>query len=297
MNSVRRTCLTNGGISHLDRRKIVAATYLFSPEGLSVLTRCVRANTLFIFNLDGILVPDVPEHFPTQVTDRAKTTLQRLMNIAKVTVITGRSRKEALAILGFEPHLLIGYHGAEWPWQENGRNWQQVKRCLKWRERLYDFLSDEQGVEIEFKGESISIHYRKADDPERACSIIDAAIDKLEPRPRKLNGTHIVNLLQCESLAKREALLAAMDHFGSRNVVFCGDEETAKEVFESRGCDLLGIHVGKAGLTSASLYLRNQSEMPELLHSMVGLLETHCQMGNKDTWPRNFTAEDEEKSP
>ena len=130
----------------------MTASYLFQSEGLSNLARYVAPDTLFAFDLDGTLAPIVENYATARVAQPVRATLERLVRLAKVAVITGRSRKDALAILGFEPHLLIGNHGAEWPPQQESRNWQQIKLCLKWQERLHEDLTFVQGVEIELRG-------------------------------------------------------------------------------------------------------------------------------------------------
>lgn len=265
----------------------MTASYLFPSGGLVALARYVRPDTLFTFNLDGMLAPDVVEHSAARMAEPVKMTLQRLMNVAKVTVITGRSRKDALAILGFEPHLLIGNHGAEWPSQGCGRNWRQIMLCLKWRERLYDMLNEAHGVEIEFKGESISLHYQKADDPEKALALIHAAIEELDPSLRKIGGKYVVNLLPSEAPTKGEALLAVMEHFGSKRAVYLGDNETDEEVFRLKRADVFGINIREDAKTAASHYLRCQSELLGLINSIVGLLETHCKMEKHDLYQKN----------
>ncbi|MBC8019256.1 MAG: trehalose-phosphatase, partial [Verrucomicrobia bacterium] len=136
-----------------------------------------------------------------------------------------------------------------------------------------------QGVEIEFKGESISLHYRKADDSEKALSVINAAIEKLEPSPRRIGGKYVVNLLPMEALTKGEALIAAMDMFGFKRAIFIGDDVTDEEVFVLKDVDVFGIHIGKDDQTAATFYLNKQSDILELLNSMVGILELHREEG------------------
>lgn len=251
------------------------ASSLFHSEGLVALARYVKTDTLYVFDLNVTLSSIVAEHSAAQVAESVKTTLLRLMNVAKVSVIANSSRKDALRVLGFAPHLLIGNYGAEWPSQENSRNWNQVKYCLQWRKLLYDMLIDVQGVEIMFNGESISLNYRKADDPGKALSLINAAIENLEPSPRSIGGKFVVNILPAEALTKGEVLLAAMEYFGSKRVIYFGDDETGEEVFRLRSTDIFGVHVGKNDQTAASQYLYSQSELLGLLNSMVGILETH----------------------
>ena len=198
--------------------------------------------------------------------------MQRLVKLVKVTLITGRSRKDALAILGFEPHLVIGNHGAEWPGDSDTRNQHFVQCCTAWRDQLYDQLKGIQGVEIEFKGESLTIHYRRAIEQDKALSLIDAAIGKLAPRPKRIGGKYVVNLLPMEALSKGEALVAAMDRFGLKRAIYFGDDITDEEVFKLKCVDVLGVHIGKDKQTTAAYYLNRQSELLALLNSMVLML-------------------------
>lgn len=252
----------------------MTASYIFNPEGLATLARYVAPDTLFAFDLDGTLVPIVEEYIAAEIAEPVRTTLERLAILAKVAVITGRSRKDALAILGFEPHLLVGNHGAEWPPQEGRRNWQQIQLCLKWQERLNYLLSYVQGIGVEFKGESVSIHYRKAVDPEKTLSRINAAIETLEPNPRSIGGKFVVTLLPMDALTKGEALVAAMNKFGLGRSIYFGDDVSDEEVFQMCGVDVLGIFIGKNSETAAQYYLNNQSELLGLLNSMVGMVES-----------------------
>lgn len=248
-------------------------SYLFDSKGLASLARYVAPDTLFAFDLDGTLAPIVEEHAAARVAEPVRTTLLRLVKLAKVAVITGRSRKDAEAILGFEPHLLVGNHGAEWPPDEKTRNWQFVQYCLKWREQLHDVLFYEPGVKIEFKGESLSLHYRKAPDPGKALALIHAALDALEPGPRRVGGKYVVNVVPLEAPGKGDALAAAMERLGAARAIYFGDDETDEEIFRLKRDDVFGVHVGKDDRTAASYYLNQQSEMLGLLNSIVGILE------------------------
>lgn len=253
----------------------MTASYLFHPKGLATLARYVAPDTLFAFDLDGTLAPIVEEYAAAQIAEPVRSTLVRLTKLAQVVVITGRSRKDAEAILGFEPHLLIGNHGAEWPPDANSRNWKLVQNCLKWRDQLHDMVFYEEGMELEFKGESLSLHYRKAADPDKALSMINAAIDLLEPRARSFGGKYVVNVVALEALGKGGALLAAMERLGSARAVYFGDDVTDEEVFQLNRDDVLGVHVGEDDRTAASYYLNQPSEMLGLLNSIVGMLELH----------------------
>ncbi|BCG46583.1 Trehalose-6-phosphate phosphatase [Citrifermentans bremense] len=248
-------------------------SYLFQCEELAAFTHHVAPDTLFAFDLDGTLAPIVDEYGEARVAKPVRNALQRLMGLAKVAVITGRSRQDAIGILGFQPHLVIGNHGAEWPGLSGGRRWEHVQLCLKWRDRLHTALFYEQGVEIEFKGESLTLHYRKSDDPQRALAMIQAAIGDLQPQPRTIGGKFVVNVLPAEACGKGEALAAAMEELGCSRAIYFGDDETDEEVFRLPRSDVFGVHVGKNELSAATYYLNQQSELLGVLNSMVGILE------------------------
>jgi trehalose 6-phosphate phosphatase len=219
------------------------------------------------------LAPIVADYSSAIVDEPVRTALERLLKLAKVVVITGRSRRDAQAILGLDPHLLIGNHGAEWPSGDTRRGWEYVRCCLKWRNQLHDKLYGLQGIEIEFKGESISLHYRKAEEQEQAINLITAEINKLVPAPRIIGGKYVVNLLPMDAFTKGEAIIAAMETFGLKRAIYCGDDLTDEEVFQLSGVDLFGIHIGEESQTSAAYYLSKQIELLSLLNSMVGILE------------------------
>jgi trehalose 6-phosphate phosphatase len=218
-------------------------------------------------------MPIDDENSGAQVPVPIRTALERLVNLARVTVITGRSRRDALANLGFEPQLLIGSHGAEWPPHKKSRNWLIVERCLKWKEQLSGALFYAQGVEIKFQVELLSLHYRKAADPVKALSLINAAIDQLVPSPRRIDGKYIIDLLAMEALTKGEALVAAMDKLGVKRAIYFGDDATDEEVFQLKSADVFSVRIGRDNQTAASYYLNKQPEILGILNSMVGMLE------------------------
>lgn len=250
------------------------AVPLFSSSGLAAFASYVAPGTLFAFDLDGTLAPIVDDYAAAQVDDPVRETMERMLRLAKVAVITGRSRMDALAILGFEPHLLIGNHGAEWPLDDEVDHGLDYRRlCQRWRDQLHTALFGLQGVEMELKGESISLHYRKAYNQAQVVTRLTAIIETLDPKPRIIGGKHVLNLLPIEAFTKGEALIAAMRRFGTQRAVYFGDDVTDEEIFQLRGVDLFGVHIGNGGQTAATYCLSKQTELLGVLNSIVGILE------------------------
>jgi trehalose 6-phosphate phosphatase len=245
------------------------ASNLFTSAGLAALAHYIAPGTLFAFDLDGTLAPIVDDYSAARVAEPVRMAMKRLISLAKVAVVTGRSRKDAWAILGFEPHLLIGNHGAEWPDGPHSRTMQFTHCCASWREKLQEILPDVQGLEIEFKGESISLHYRKAMDREYVLAQIHAAIGKLDPGPKIIGGKCVINLLPKEALTKGDALMAAMARTGSTRTIYFGDDETDEIVFQMKRADVFSVHIGKNLQTSAPYYLDSQADIHALLNCMI----------------------------
>lgn len=253
----------------------MGASYIFSSKGLAALARYINLETLFAFDIDGTLAPIVEDFTAATVSEPVKATLARLSAMANVIVITGRSRRDAAAILGFEPHLLVGNHGAEWPEGSGVPTEQLIRLCTVWEEELRRELGDIAGVEIEYKGESLTIHYRRAPDPMRALAQIHGAIARLAPQPKIISGKAVVNVLPPGGLTKGEALVLAMKMFGAERAVYFGDDVTDEEVFLLKDVDILGIHIGKDNDTAATYYLKKQSALLGLINSIAGIIEQH----------------------
>jgi trehalose 6-phosphate phosphatase len=260
----------------------MTAAYIFQSDGLARLAKYVYPDTLFAFDLDGTIAPIVENFLVAKVSDPMRKAMERLNKLAMVTIITGRSRTNAQSILGFEPRLIIGNHGAEWPPQNSIRNWPQVKLCLKWQEHLYEKLGHMQGIEFEFKGESLSLHYRRTSDPDQALASIRSAIEMLDPAPNVVGGKLVINLLPKDALNKGDALVRALHGYGLTRAIYFGDDVTDEDVFRLKDVDLLGIQIGEGHQTEASYYLKNQSELLGLLNSMIGILESYAEAaGNR----------------
>ncbi len=254
----------------------MTASNLLTSNGFAALAAYSAPDTLFAFDLDGTLAPIVDDHSSARVSEPVREALKRLAGLAKVAVVTGRSRIDARAILGFDPYLLIGNHGAEWPNGSFPRNMQHVYCCASWRKNMQELLGRVQGVEIEFKGESLSLHYRKARDRKYALAQIQSAIETLVPSPNVIGGKCVINLLPRDALTKGDALLTAMERTGSTRVIYFGDDETDEIVFRMNRAEIFGVHVGRDAGTSAPYYLDSQTDIQVVLDCIANCLA----MGN-----------------
>ncbi|GFO67060.1 trehalose 6-phosphate phosphatase [Geomonas limicola] len=246
--------------------------YLFDQQGLDDLARFSTPRTLFAFDLDGTLAPIKVHASEVKLAPELSAALERLDQIASVCVLTGRSRKDALAILNLDLRLVLGNHGCEWPPEVRPRNQRYLEITGAWRELLERGFAQESGVEIEYKGETLTIHYRGAPDPEGARVRIEKVVGELIPAPRVIGGKFVMNLLPREAETKGIALVEAMEFLGAGQAIYLGDDVTDEDVFTMSLPNLLGVHIGQEPWTAASHYLESQSEMTSLVQTMVRLL-------------------------
>jgi trehalose 6-phosphate phosphatase len=251
----------------------MSALKLLTPQGRADLARFVSGRTLFAFDLDGTLAPLAVRAREVQLDPALRATLRRLDQLAPVCVLTGRSREAALAILELDLRLIIGNHGCEWPPGVRPRNRDFMAVSRLWSDRLASELSDDPGIEIEDKGETLAVHYRRAKEPLAALARTEEVIKHLLPAPRVIGGKFVLNLLPMQAETKGKALVMAMSQLGAARAFYLGDDLTDEEVFKLEGVDLFGVHVGSESWSAASYCLDDQSEVKGVLASIVELLE------------------------
>jgi len=242
--------------------------YLFSEAGLAALRRFIDPSILFAFDLDGTLAPIVDDPRCIRVSPTIRRELAVLKERAVVAVITGRSRTDALGHLGVVPHYLVGNHGAEGlpGWEAREREFRTMVAI--WERQLCKMFPDakEKGIVIENKGVSLSLHYRGARDTTGTHSLLLSGIASLIPRPRRMGGKYVENLLPESAPDKGIAIRRIMQEAGCASGFFAGDDVTDEEIFRMPGDRLFGVRVGWRSESRAPYYLRDQQEMAPLLH-------------------------------
>jgi trehalose 6-phosphate phosphatase len=248
--------------------------YLFSARGRATLSAYVDAATLFTFDLDGTLAPIIPDPAAIVIPDAVRQSLMQLNDMAPLAIITGRSRTDALAHLGFTPRYLVGNHGAEGlPGKENSGE-DFIRLCQGWKKQLQLLLParDAAGIFLEEKGETMALHYRQAPDALKAQELILGAMARLTPAPRRVAGKFVENLVPQAAVDKGVALETLMGHLGCPRAIFVGDDVTDEDVFRRKNPAILGIRVGENPESVAGFYLHGQEEMAELLQEIIAHL-------------------------
>ena len=248
-----------------------AMTCLFSPEGSSELRNFISNSTLYAFDLDGTLAPIVADPANIAIPADVRSRLMALQQIAPVAIITGRSRADALTHLGFVPDFLAGNHGAEGlPGCEELED-DYVRLCGGWKKQLHELLPDPSvsGIFLEYKGATLTLHYRNAANREHAHTEILNAISRLAPPPRTCSGKFVENIVPITAPHKGTAILSIMEHLGYSRALFVGDDVTDEDVFGLEDNRILGIRVGMSSASAAAYYLHSQGEIVVLLDRIM----------------------------
>jgi trehalose 6-phosphate phosphatase len=252
-------------------------TPLFSSEGREELRRLAQGSTLFAFDFDGTLAPIVSDPDQARAADRVTRPLIQLARRVPVAVVSGRARRDLIERLPCEIAYLVGNHGNEGlPDEQDTRRFGDI--CRAWRASLEQRLvgPEAEGVRIEDKGQSLSLHYRAAPDPDAASAFLRDAAHGLMPQPTVIDGKMVLNLLPPDAMNKYEALQALVRHEGVENVFFVGDDDTDEVVFERAPPHWVTVRIDPANGSFARFYVDEQASIEVLL---AHLLAEHAEEG------------------
>lgn len=252
-----------------------SSLYALSATGLKIISDTVRTDMLYAFDFDGTLAPIVAKPEQARPSQSVVRHMQRLCELVPVAVVSGRRLEDVRERLGFTPQYLIGNHGIE---HADGDNDARTDRIMAaWRETLEPqaprLIQD--GILIEDKGLSFSLHYRIARDRTQALATIDEVARTLAPHPKRIGGKLVANFLPPHAPDKYHALQALMAKRAFRAAFFMGDDVTDDLVFDQAPAHWLTIRVERLEGSRAAFYLSSQSEVVTLIQTLIRCLSAH----------------------
>lgn len=232
--------------------------YLLTIRGRKELHELSARHPLLGFDLDGTLAPIVPDPGDVELPTGILLLLRHLARRFPLVVLSGRARSDVFKRLAGVPvREVYGNHGIE----PTHASELLRDRISGWAETLRSRLSQWEGVWVEDKKYSLTVHYRHARWPVRARDAATLAASVFEDA-RLLQGKSCLNILPLGIAHKGRALTEAQHRFGCESAIYFGDDETDEDVFSN--CDpkaVLGIRIGRRPTSRAAYYLRRQSEM------------------------------------
>ena len=212
-------------------------------------------------DLDGTLAPIVAVPGEARPVPGAVRALGSLAGrLAVVGVVSGRSASDARRLLGEEagPLLVIGNHGLEW--LEAGAEAPTEDPALAPARALVaaglEGMPSDDGITVEDKGLSATIHYRQAPDPDVARGRILRALTHVPAGLEIREGRRSVELRPAGLGDKGSAARRVVERFGLRGLIVAGDDRTDLDMF-SAARDL----VAAGGLRTAILAVAGGREV------------------------------------
>lgn len=248
---------------------------LFSDAGRQRMAEIARAGLLCAFDFDGTLAPIMPRPEQVRLPDAVREKLLHLSAHAPVAIITGRALDDIHGLLDFTPAFVVGNHGMEGVPGWEARAAVHERHCAAWKSQLSRHLEAAphiEGISIEDKRYSLSVHYRAAPDPERAAAFLDEVCSSLEPRPRLVAGKCIVSLVGEDAWHKGNALEALMEMTGAASAIYAGDDVTDEDVFRIKRPELLSVRVERSAASAADFFVPHAQDMEMLLDDLIARL-------------------------
>ena len=241
----------------------------FGPGADARIEALARGSTLLAFDYDGTLMPTVVDISRKVVAASTRALLGQLSERYPCAVISGRGYedlRDRLADLGrFD---FVGSHGLDTrPQPAQAADW--ARRVAHWRRLIDPALAGFEGVFIEDKRLSLSLHYRGGKDRRAAASAVHA-IARKAVGARRVHGKFVVNLVPEEAPDKGDAVLALMRARGCEAALFVGDDLTDEDAFaKTSEAKLIGIRIGRWVGSKARFYLRRQEQIDALLSALA----------------------------
>jgi trehalose 6-phosphate phosphatase len=230
------------------------------------LAEFASSNVLIAFDYDGTLAPIVPQPSLARMRPTTRRLLAAVARRYPCVVISGRARQDLARRVGAVPvwHL-AGNYGLE-PWAQDAAYPAQVKEWVRQLERT---LPAHQGIAIENKTYSATIHYRQAKHQRRAVKAIKQAVSALRGA-RILGGKHAISLVPRDAPSKGIALERARRLLACDTAIYVGDDDTDEEAFVAGRPDrLLGVRIGARARSRARYHLKRQEEIDDFLETLL----------------------------
>jgi trehalose 6-phosphate synthase/phosphatase len=233
---------------------------------------------VFLFlDFDGTLAPIADSPDRALLPAPLRSSLERLLTMAQLAVVSGRTLDDVRSRVGIEGIVYAGNHGSE-IWIDGGvlqadgveNTTQTLQTFLN---RLRTGLSRIDGVLIEDKGITASIHFRQVD-PSSAGDVLrifwDIASD-YEKVFRITTGKKVLEIRPQNAWNKGHAVARIMELKGRGMLpLYVGDDTTDEDAYRAvKGC---GISVSIGANAGSDYYLRDQEEVVVFLDWIADVL-------------------------
>ena len=245
--------------------------YLLRKNNLEALKAfCSSGGILFAFDFDGTLTRIVKN--PKDVR-MAKKTISQILKLKRkflVAVISGRRLSDLKKVLPFKPDYAIGNHGIEGIKTFKVKTDEAKRLCNNWEGILKVALSKDQGIIVENKGLSVSVHYRLSKDRLSSKKKVLKICTTLGNEHRLIMGKMVVDIIPVFAPNKGDAVIELIKMTGHNKVFYIGDDETDEAVFNLPGkYKIFKVRVGISLKSHADFFITRQGELHKVLSNIV----------------------------
>jgi trehalose-phosphatase len=244
------------------------------------------SHTILFLDYDGTLVPICKEPSLAQLSLDTKKLLRDLSQNPRfsVGIISGRSLREIRKLVGIKHLFYAGNHGFEMAFQN--RVWihpalkvfnAELKKIVR---GLHDHTRDINGIYIENKKITVSIHYRNVTDhsPGSILKIISQAVEPFPQHFTIARGKKVFEVRPCIDWDKGKAVEKLTHRCALKTKpmkIYIGDDQTDEDAFGVLAKDDISIRVGYKKGSAARYFCRGSGEVATFLKKLAD--EKHLQ--------------------
>jgi trehalose 6-phosphate phosphatase len=251
--------------------------YFFTAEGDAALVAILQGRPVIALDFDGTLADIVDRPGDARIAPELAQCLAALSGHLPVAIVTGRSVADVKGRLGFEPHVIVGNHGAEDGIDLRGAaarsaELDPVRQLL----HRHAALLSAAGIDVEDKGQSLALHYRLAPDAQHALALICGLLARLDHGVRIFAGKMVMNVVPLIAPDKAAAVHDLVASCAATAAVFAGDDVNDEPVFVAAPSHWLTIRVGSDDPASrAQFFISHPGQMQRLCDRMLAILRRH----------------------
>ena len=238
--------------------------YVF--EHLDLIEEALKRSPFgLITDVDGTISPTAPTPQQAEVSPLCRQYLSTLCNhLALVAAISGRPATGVRNMIEIDGMVYIGNHGLE-RWakghSEFSKNVQDYSRVIKSAIKELTSLLSIEGISIEDKGITATIHYRLCPEPQLVEREIISAVEASPQASslRIIKERMAIDLLPPVKVNKGTAILDLIQEYNLQGGIYLGDDITDIDAFRAihTACRDLSFQGFAIGILSP--------EMPEKL--------------------------------
>ncbi len=248
----------------------------------------INAPAIFTFlDFDGTLVEIAPTPADVSLSEPRKRWLQELTLLPQcsVGVVSGRPIDELRRFIGVEQIFYVGCHGLEWAAPDGNRSMAWTQRTLldalrSLREEMCRELARFAGVDLEDKGMSLALHYRRAQANEALAARKEfvRAVHWYQQQGIKIDllpGKEVIEAKPAGS-TKGDAVVQILARYAPAALpIYIGDDLTDESAFHAIGENGLAILVAASPRTSAAgWFVKNPRAVYAFLRRLIRARET-----------------------